>query len=283
MEREAGGMAMADIARCMESFRRVALHFPTAVQAGLAVCVLPLRRAWLLRERVEGARAADVATVLECSAYFAVENAELQEVALNYLTDRVDEISERSAINAAYAMCATGASGTHSHLLSLLFRRIGSGTAWERQRVRVFQLWICQRLQFPWLDARLPRRCVNEGLRAWCLHRRGYGSPFPDEVRAVSAELQAMGVAHRTFVPVKDSPYEVDLAVGERKDALLVVSETARNTFEPVGNALLQLRHLRACGWCVVLVPRRVWQGVAAADAEARRSYLRSLLEAFEV
>lgn len=174
-----------------------------------------------------------------------------------------------------------GASATHSRLLKYLFRKVGAGTAWEAQRLRVFQLWICQLLQFPWLDARLPRRCLSAGLRAWCLHRRGYGCPFPNEVRSISAELAAMGVAHRTFVPIADTPYEVDLVVGSQKDALLVVSETARNTLEAVGGVLLQLRHLRACGWLPVIVPRRLWLKLMSGSAEARQQYLRSILSAF--
>merc|ERR1712216_432658 len=201
--------------------------------------------------------------------------------ALGYLDDFVDEVGERAAIHTVFAMSATGATGTHSRLLKYLFRKVGAGNAWEAQRLRVFQLWVSQLIQFPWLDVRLPRRCLSAGLRAWCLHRRGYGSPFPDEVRSISAEFEAMGVSHRTFVPVADTPYEVDLQVGSQKDALLVVSETARNTLQAVGGVLLQLRHLRACSWLPVIIPRRIWLELMTGPVEARQQYLRSILTAF--
>lgn len=278
--REAPRMEVAEIATCFRAFRRVALRFEDAVIAGLAASEEPLQRAWQLRRRAEGVRTADVAALLECAAYFGVQT-DLVAAALDYLDDRVDEVGEQAAIQTVYAMCLTGGMMTHSKLLLYLFRKIGAGTAWETQKVRVFQLWLCQLLQFPWLDNRLHKRCVEAGLRAWCLHRRGYGSPFPDEVREVAAELEAMGVPNRALVPVPGTPYEVDVAIGRRKDALLVVSETARNSFEPVGGTLLQLHHLRARGWRCVIVPRRAWRSLPSNPVGPRRQYLESLLTAF--
>lgn len=282
LEREAEGMSLVPIARILSAFRRVALRFDGAMSAGLAACKAPLHQAWLLRRRVEGAQTADVATLLESAAYFGI-HTDLTPLALDYLDDYVDEVGERAAIHTIFAMCATGSSATHSRLLKFLFRKVGAGTAWEAQRLRVFQLWICQLLQFPWLDARLPRRCLSAGLRAWCLNRRGYGCPFPHEVRSISAELEAMNVQHTTFVSVPNTPYEVDIAVGSQKCALLVVSEASRNTLEAVGGVLLQMRHLRACGWLPVVVPRRYWLELTSAPAEERQRYLRTLLSAFRV
>lgn len=278
--RDAPRMEVSDIALCFQAFRRMALCFDDAVKAGIDAAVGPLRRAWLLRKRADGVRTAHVAALVECAAYFAVRT-NLVEPLLDYLDDRVDEVGEKAAIHTVFAMCLTGAVATHSRLLLYLFRKIGAGTAWEEQKVRIFQLWISQHIQFPWLDARLRRRCVEGGLHAWCLHRRGYGSPFPDEVREVAAELDAMGISHSAFVPVRDTPYEVDIAIGKRKDALLVVSELARNTLQPVGGALLQIHHLQAQGWHCVVVPRRVWLGLPAAPSGARQQYLESLLTAF--
>jgi len=281
VEMEAESMALPDIARCFTAFRRMALRYEGAMQAGLVACAAPLTRAWALRSRAEGVRTSDVAVLLECAAYFGVDH-ELTRVALEYLADHADEISEASAIQVVYALSATGKTGLLPGLLLLLFRKIGAGSAWETHRMRVFHLWISQLLQFPWLDARLPRRCLDAGLRAWCLHRRGYGCAFPLEARAMAAELEALGVRHRTFVAVPGTPYEVDIAFGDRKDALLVMSEVSRNTMEPVGGALLQIRHLQARGWKCVVVPRRAWKALQDSSAEARQGYLRSLMSAFD-
>lgn len=277
VEREAERMAPSDVALCMQAFRRVALCFEGAIRASLAAFDVPLRHAWLLRERAPGVRVADVTTVLECAAFFGV-HSELTLGALDYLHDRVDEVGERAAINAVYAMAVFGASSTHSQLLTYLFRKIGAGTAWEKQRARVFHLWVCQRVQFPFVEVRLPRRCIDVGLRAWCQHRRGFGCPFPDEVRAIAADLEEMRVRHRTFVPVPETPYEVDIAVGLRKEALLVISEVARNSSTAVGGTLLQLRHLKAQGWRAVVVPRAEWLRVAGDSPEERHAYLHSVL-----
>lgn len=284
LEREAPRMEVVDIVRCLSAFRRVALHLDSPMRAGLAACTVPLRHGWLLRRHAESIRSADVAKLLDCAAYFGI-NMDIIRVALDYLDDHVDELSDRASIQTVYAMCMFGGIATHSRLLLYLFRKVGAGTAWDAQRVLVFHLWVSQLLQFPWLDARLPRRCIDAGLRAWCLHRRGYGCPFPDEVRSVSAELAAMGVNHRPFVPVPGTPYEVDIAVGRRKDALLVVSETSRNTFQPVGSTLLQIRHLEQRGWHCVVIPRRIWLSFGNIEQAScsRQRYLRALLEAFEL
>eukprot|EP00933_Yihiella_yeosuensis_P051312 TRINITY_DN49209_c0_g1_i1.p1 TRINITY_DN49209_c0_g1~~TRINITY_DN49209_c0_g1_i1.p1 ORF type:complete len:623 (+),score=84.54 TRINITY_DN49209_c0_g1_i1:50-1870(+) len=280
LEREAENMEPRDIVRCLSAFRRVALRFDGAMRAGLHALTPRLQRAWLLRQRADGLQASDVATALECAAYFGIRT-KFDQVALDYLDDRADEVSERASIQTVYAMCVSGGVASHSRLLLYLFRKIGAGTAWEAHRMRIFHLWVSQLLQFPWLDARLKRRCIDAGLRAWCLHRRGYGSPFPDEVREVAAELEAMGVSHRAFVPVPETPYEVDIAIRDRKDALLVISETARNTLEPVGSVLLQMKHLQDRGWKCVVIPRKAWRGLAPGPG-GRESYLRSLLATFQ-
>uniref|UniRef100_A0A7S4QKA6 RAP domain-containing protein n=1 Tax=Alexandrium monilatum TaxID=311494 RepID=A0A7S4QKA6_9DINO len=279
LEREAAIMEPVDIICCLAAFRRVALRLDGAMQAGFASCITPLRRAWLLRQRVDGVRPSHVATLLDCASYFGIQTGAVG-AALDYLADVVDELSDGASIRVVHAMCLTGGVATHASLLPFLVRKLGAGSAWEGQRARVFQLWVSQLLQFPWLEARLPRRCVEQGLRAWCLRRRGYGCPFPEDVHGVSAELSAMGVVHRTFVAVPGTPYEVDVAVGGRKDALLVASETSRNTLQPVGGVLLQVRHLEARGWRCVLVPRQVWRSLGGSSADARQDYLRSLLAA---
>merc|ERR1740121_1145926 len=124
-------MEVVDIAVVFRALRRAALRSEEAVAAGLAACTRPLRRAWLLRKRLEGgARAADVAVLLECAAFFGVQT-DLAGPALDYLADRVDEIGEQSAIHLVYAMCLTGGVVTHSRMLPYLFRKIGAGTVWE--------------------------------------------------------------------------------------------------------------------------------------------------------
>jgi len=275
-------MDMIDIVRCVTSFRRAALHLQHSMQTGLSACMLLLQRAWLVRRRLHGVRVTDVAMMLDAAAFFGIQVNNIQ-IAFDYLEDHVDEIDDHASIQVIHAMCLLGGVSTHARLLLYLFRKVGAGTAWDGQRTRIFHLWICQLLQFPWLDAKLPKRCIDAGLRAWSLHRRGFGCPFPDEVRAISADLMAMGVGHQTFVPVPDTPYEVDIVVGLRKDALLISSETSRNIFEPVGSTLLQMRHLQDRGWRCIVIPRLVWRrfGTGEQSTDSRRTYLRALIRGF--
>ena len=281
LEAQAMEMDFVDIARCLRAFHRSVLFFPNAIQAGLNACSVPLYRAWLLRKRSGELKPVHVAELLESAAFFGV-HSDLTRVALEYLVDYVDVIPERAAIQVVFAMCMTGTVGNHSRLLRFLFRKIGSGTAWEKQRVRVFQIWLSQLLQFPWLDCRLKRRCIDAGLRAWCLHRGGYGCPHPEEVREMSAVLDTMMVEHQSFVPVKHTAYELDLVIGDRKVALLVSSETARNTLTPVGGTLLQIKHLQDRGWRCVVIPLRAWRGLPVAPSTARPQYLRALLDVLQ-
>ncbi|CAJ1370738.1 unnamed protein product [Effrenium voratum] len=272
---QAMSMEPADIVRCLQAFHRAVLFFPDAVRAGLDACSVPLYRAWLLRTPCPALAPTDVAELLESAAFFGIPT-DLTRVALEYLADHVDAVPERAAIQTVYAMCMTGAVANHSKLLLYLFRKIGAGTAWEAQRVRVFQIWMSQLLQFPWLDARLKKRCIETGMRAWCLHRGGFGCPHPEEVREVSEELKSMGVAHQSFVHVKDTPYELDVVIGDRKAALLVSSETARNTLTPVGGTLLQIKHLQDRGWRLLVIPRVAWRRLPAVS---RARYLSLLLD----
>mmetsp|Transcript_118841 Transcript_118841/g.236770 ORF Transcript_118841/g.236770 Transcript_118841/m.236770 type:complete len:602 (-) Transcript_118841:236-2041(-) len=284
LDREAPGMDMIDIVRCMTSFRRVALHLEHSIQVGLSACMLLLQRAWLVRRRLHGVQVTDVAMMLDTAAFFGIQVNNIK-ISFDYLEDYVDEIDDRASIQIVHAMCVFGGVSTHARLLLYLFRKVGAGTAWDGQRARIFQLWISQLLQFPWLDAKLPKRCINEGLRAWSLHRRGFGCPFPEEVRAISADLMAMGVGHQTFVPVPDTPYEVDIVIGHRKDGLLIVSETSRNTFGPVGSTLLQMRHLNDRGWHCIVMPRAVWRrlGTGEESSDSRRTFLRAVIQGFEI
>ena len=281
LEAQAMEMDFVDIARCLRAFHRAVLFFPNAIQAGLNACSVPLYRAWLLRKPIGELQPVHVAELLESAAFFGV-HSDLTRVALEYLVDYVDVIPERAAIQVVFAMCMTGTVGNHSRLLRFLFRKIGSGTAWEKQRVRVFQIWLSQLLQFPWLDCRLKRRCIDAGLRAWCLHRGGYGCPHPEEVREMSAVLDSMMVEHQSFVPVKHTAYELDLVIGDRKVALLISSETARNTLTPVGGTLLQIKHLQDRGWRCLVIPLRAWRGLPVAPSTARPQYLRALLDVLQ-
>ena len=103
------------------------LHFPKAIEAGLQVCSAPLYKAWLLRKPCE-LSTEEIADLLESAAFFGIET-DLVEVALAYLTDFVDEMSERAAIQVVFAMCLTGSVARHSRLLRFIFRKIGAGDA----------------------------------------------------------------------------------------------------------------------------------------------------------
>ena len=279
LETHAMDMAPVDIVRCLRAFHRAVLCFPEAINAGLQACSVPLYKAWLLRKPSPELQAVHVAELLESSAFFGIRSADgdLVRIALEYLVDYIDVVPERAAIQVVFAMCMTGTVGNHSRLLRFLFRKIGAGTAWEKQRVRVFQIWMSQLLQFPWLDCRLKKRCIDTGLRAWCLHRRGYGCPHPEEVREISELLDSLQIKHQSFVHVKDTAYELDLVIGDRKAALLVSSETARNTLTPVGGTLLQIKHLQDRGWRCLVIPLKAWRQLPAA---ARPQYLQALVNA---
>ncbi|PHJ24532.1 snare protein [Cystoisospora suis] len=193
------------------------------------------------------------------------EKKELCDAAAAYLEQHLDEVSERAAMQVTFAFCAVeGAASRHSYVLSFMFRKIGKGTEWEKDKVRVFHLWLCQLLQFPWLLYNLPRRCVFEGLRAWCMRRGGYGVPFAREVAEVSALLTLLRVRHETSVPMPDGPYELDIvlaAPGLERAVILITSECAANTSIPAGGSVLQQRHLELAGFVqVAFLHRPTWR-----------------------
>ncbi|CDJ39399.1 hypothetical protein, conserved, partial [Eimeria tenella] len=54
------------------------------------------------------------------------------------------------------------------YLLSLLYRKIGKETFWEKAKTEVFWLFLSKQILFPWLPHELPHRCIHEGQCCCC-------------------------------------------------------------------------------------------------------------------
>lgn len=81
-------------------------------------------------------------------------------------------------------------SAEFSELLFFLFRKIGKTVAFEKDRVRVFQLWCSQILQFPSMDYDLRPQILYDCYRQWVVSRGGFRTPFLDEVEEVSTNME---------------------------------------------------------------------------------------------
>ncbi|CAD7926617.1 unnamed protein product [Amoebophrya sp. A120] len=142
--------------------------------------------AWTTSEAVQGGSAHNVAAPgknvdnsrgtsvfdIQSTACKAALDSHIAPLLL-YVERHVDLVTEQGAIDATFFLASAGGEKIqrYKYLLRLLFQKIGQGTIWERQKRKVFTLFLAQCLQFPHLDAQLPSRCLNEGLRAWSLHR----------------------------------------------------------------------------------------------------------------
>lgn len=175
-----------------------------------------------------------------------------------YLDAFVDDIGEHAAIDTVYALSALNKVGDFPNLLELCWRRVGRGTHWENNKRRVFALWLCHCIQFPFAEANLPKRCVIDGLRAWLLHRRGYGTPFPLEVAQMSEVLTQCDIPHDKCVEI-DGPYTLDIVLPDRS-VLILTSEVTANTEDVCGLAWLQKNHLRMFGYKMIPIPVAKWR-----------------------
>ncbi|KAF8820962.1 hypothetical protein IE077_002615, partial [Cardiosporidium cionae] len=290
-----GNFEINEIAACICSFRRVALKFPRAIVVLCDRLYPYVMTAFNLRQKCSALTPDNLCEILEACTYFGristvdmrmnlVEDpvSALCGAILLYLEDYIDEISEKSATQAVFAMSAIGLADQHTYLLSFLYRKIGYGKEWESLKVTLFQIWMCHILQFPWLPHNMPLRCVNEGtylergsevsnailstfisgLRAWCLQRGGYGAPFPQEVFEISNILKQQNIEHCLNEQI-DGPYELDIVLkGEDLDrkVLLVVAQCSHNSLEPCGGALLQVQHLKQFGYIAFAIQRSYWR-----------------------
>ena len=173
----------------------------------------------------------------------------------------------------------------HDYFLTLLWRKVGIGSFWEQSKTLTFSLWLSHMIQFPFVERNIPKPILQEAFRAWAMSRRGYGSPWREDVKDVSNELAAMGVEHMRFVNV-DAPYQLDIVCPHAPQAaIMVVSELARSTNgdkfdrrqDVVGSTRLQFHHLdEYFGVQCVPLCRTTWRSLGQAE---RRNYLSALLE----
>jgi len=214
----------------------------------------------------------EIATAMNVVAHFGFGGKlaiRFLEASLLYFEDHIDDISDISSIKAVTAIAAFSLAGNFSYILFFLFRKIATSCGWERDHKRVFTLWLCQMLQFPYLDYDLPPTCVHECLRTWCLSRGGYViTPFQQEVDEVSRMLKALGISHRQG-KIVNLPYALDIAIEKSRLAILVVAECSRNTREPSGVSVLNFNHIRLCGWNPIAIHRAHWKSMSFQERQA--------------
>ncbi|CEM05186.1 unnamed protein product [Vitrella brassicaformis CCMP3155] len=268
--RHTGMFTVGELITCVCAFRRVALRFDDAL---LATCDRVLSHVDLATNlrRPAGVSLTQLCGYLESLAYFGVglggggEVLAVVKGVVRYLEDHLDDVSEEAATKAVFAIAVYSIAADVPYALSFLYRKIGSTPAWERERYRVFHLWLAHMIQFPWLRHNMHPRCVYEGMRTWAMHRGGFGAPFIDQVHEVSSELTKLSVPHTVEYQI-DAPYVLDIKLRGRRDVLLVVSECSRNGLQPCGSTLLQLIHLRQYGYNPIAIKRSHWRSLGAAE-----------------
>ncbi|PFH33074.1 hypothetical protein BESB_082730 [Besnoitia besnoiti] len=307
LERDAPSFSLPSIVTVLRAFRRRKLHFPSCISVAVSRAATHLRLAANIRQQTV-LTVDEIGQLVEACAFFGerppamwdppstttvrpnvsgvpghgdANTNELVDAAAAYLEQHLDEMSEQTAIRVTFALAAVdGATSRHAYLLSFAFRKIGKGTAWQGNKVAIFQLWLSHMLQFPWLRYNMPQRCVFEGLRAWCMQRGGYGAPFPRVVAEVSELLKRRAVAHAALVKVPASPYELDILLrssGGETIVIMVTNECAPNTFAPVGGSRLQEVHLALAGFPhVAFLHQATWNSLPS-EVERARFLLRVL------
>ncbi|KAF8821872.1 hypothetical protein IE077_004259 [Cardiosporidium cionae] len=283
-----------EIASCICSFRKVSLKYPRAIVVLCNRLNPYVTAAYNLRQKCNALTTDNLCEILEACTYFGqISTVDTQidvgkepvtalcGAILSYLEDSIDDVSEKAAIQAVFSMSAVGLADQHAYLLSFLYRKIGYGKAWESLKVPVFQIWLCHMLQFPWLSHNMPLRCVNEGLRAWCLQRGGYGAPFPQEISEISDVLSQQNIQHRLYEQI-DCPYALDIVLeGEGLDRklLFVVAQCSHNSLEPCGGALLQIQHLKQLGYISLAIKRNYWRNL---DEQRKYNYIEDVIDALQ-
>eukprot|EP00397_Hematodinium_sp_SG-2012_P024067 GEMP01025053.1.p1 GENE.GEMP01025053.1~~GEMP01025053.1.p1 ORF type:complete len:537 (+),score=132.56 GEMP01025053.1:163-1773(+) len=261
---------LKSLTHCVRAFRAANIRCDAAVARATshiaAACKLSVHK----KKRCADLSVRQVAAICESVAHFGMyEQCDLTEL-YAYMEHFVADVGEHAAIDAVFALSAQNKVSDFPTLLEFCWRRIGRGTHWEQHKRRIFGLWLCQLIQFPYIECNLPKRCVVEGLRAWLLHRRGYDVAFPEEVAQMSEYLTALNIPHESCVEL-DGPYVLDVVLPNRT-VLTLTSEVTVNTGDACGLAWLQANHLRMWGYRMVPIPITAWRRLVEP-----KEYLRGL------
>ncbi|KAF4653935.1 hypothetical protein FOL47_010225 [Perkinsus chesapeaki] len=179
---------------------------------------------------------------------------------IEYMVEHVDYVQEDTAIKALWATCLMPElQSRHEYGMTLLLRKLCSGTGWESEKLRVGWMWICQAIDFPYVDHLIPKVFAADCIREWIKSREGYSVPFAFLCEELSKVLTAYEIPHETCVHIEDTPYVADIVLTEgiQKRAIVILSEFSRNTDEPIGSAAIQVRHMKERGWHVIALNSR--------------------------
>ncbi|KAK1938353.1 hypothetical protein X943_000494 [Babesia divergens] len=282
------------LARCVYSFAKMRLYFSGAYNAliqrltdeleistkSYATTTLTVPQMALLVERV---------------ANFLPEAAATKKLVRNlmtYLEELIDKIDETSAINIAFAVCATDSHDLNKYMASFLWRIIGRGTDWERHKYRVFAIWIFQVIKFPELNVNIPKRCVTAGMREWLL-RHGNGPQFPNEfdeiVHILQHDLELANVTHedkstgdideveREAVDVISAFPSIDIKANGKMLKIIMNEMNCRNNpANPIGVDLVVQNLIRESGQLIHSINFQHWGSMTRKE---KVQYLKDVLQ----
>ena len=105
------------------------------------------------------------------------------------------DITEQAAIDFTYCLAAMDNCIENRYVLSLIYRRIGRGTVWERQKRKTFSLWVSFMLQFnEEVNIDIRQQCVVEGYRSWAMFQAlNFDRPGCENLKEAILEVLGLG------------------------------------------------------------------------------------------
>ncbi|GFE54687.1 Streptococcus pyogenes, putative [Babesia ovis] len=276
-----------EVAKCVHAFARLGLYFESVYNevtrrlieelqgctSSCATSSLSIRQMGLI--------------VLDIANYSPKvgSTARLVQMLLGYLEEHIDLVTEKTAINVVFAMCAADLRDMNRYMLAFLLRKIGSGTEWEQCKYKVFAIWLYYIVNLPELAGYIPMRCVTAGMREWLL-RHGNGTQFRQELLEIAELLQReLGVTQIdmdatgmeiTAGDIIDTLSSIDLQMDGEMHKIVINEACCRNDVQRVvGVDLVTQNLLKKSGAQVHSINFHYWRSMGRSE---KVRYIRSLL-----
>ncbi|KAK1442786.1 hypothetical protein BgAZ_303040 [Babesia gibsoni] len=307
IQKRASEFTIVQLARCVYAFANMRLYFQEPYNILIQRLTDDVERA--TRSYAKTALTIpQIASIVQLVSNYAPHSLATKKLIHNlmvYLEDFIEEINEESAINMAFAICATECQGElrgkddnivadlNRYMTSFIWRIIGSGTEWERHKYRIFAIWLFHILMFPELDMNIPKRCVVSGMREWLL-RHGNGPQFPEEFddivhilhHEIGLKMDPAAVAspgsfnelghHDLMDPISLFPSIVVTANGKTIKILMNEKNCRNHPYKPIGVDLIVQNLIRSRGIPVHSINYQHWRSM---DRKAKIQHLEEIIQ----
>lgn len=154
------------------------------------------------------------------------------------------------------------------YLFNYCLQSVSRSVHWERHKTDIFQVWISQMLEFPYIESNIHQPFLMGCMRQWLMDQAATTTQASLVQQSVSTAALALltdqGEEELQHLLEYDyylqgTPYYIEAAIPNKKKAYVLVKDYVingrpDNSCYPTGNCAVKIRHITNLGWEVVPV-----------------------------